>query len=163
MDSLVCVVCVSLIWVITAFLKTATTSGGGGWGRGSLRGYWYSGFQVTGMIKWGQKEKEKNPWTNIPPPPPPTPPKKRDKIPSRDTQKLSGIFKIPKRIPYANQGTKKNTWIFLSKFQTQTILWSFPSYEIWSTPQGRYIHHLSGIRRYMLGKSYDLKETDAIK
>ena len=65
---------------------------------------------------------------------------------------------------YPNQGTKKMlAKIFLSKFQTETILRSFPSYEIWSTPQGRYIHNLSGIRRYMLGKSYDLKEKDAIE
>ena len=152
---------VSLIWVITAFLKTATTSrgwggGGGGGGTGTLD------FKWQGWSNGDKNKKKKIPGPKFNPPC-----KKRKKIPSRDTQKLSGIFRlfwIPKRIPYSNQGTQKIlAKIFLSKFQTQTILLSFPSYEIWSTPQGRYIHHLSGIRRYMLGKSYDLKEKDAIK
>ena len=136
---------VSLIWVITAFLKTATTSRG--WG----------GEEEGVLVLRISSDRDDQMGTKI----------KRKKIPSRHTQKLSGIFRlfgIPKRIPYSNQGTKNIlAKIFLSKFQTQTILRSFPSYEIWSTPKGRYIHHLSGIRRYMLGKSYDLKEKDAIK
>ena len=153
---------VSLIWVITAFLKTATTSRGWGGGGGGGGGTGTLDFKWQGWSNGDKNTKKKMPGPKFNPPC-----KKRKKIPSRDTQKLSGIFRLfwmPKRIPYSNQGTKKIlAKIFLSKFQTQTILRSFPSYEIWSTRKGRYIHHLSGIRRYMLGKSYDLKEKDAIK
>ena len=162
MDSLVCVVCVSLIWVITAFLKTATTSGGGG-GRGRRRAYWYSGFQVTGMIKWGQKEKEKNPWTNIPPPTPP--PKKRDKIPSRDTQKLSGIFRlfwIPKRIPYVNQGTKKILEFSSQNFKPKQSF-DHSRHMKSGVPLRAATYIIYQVSGGICSVEYDLKEKDAIK
>ena len=63
MDSLVCVVRVPNLSHNSLFKDRYDQQGVGG--RGRRRGYWYSGFQVTGMIKWGQKYKEKNPWTKI--------------------------------------------------------------------------------------------------
>ena len=106
---------VSLIWVITAFLKTATTSrgwggGGGGGGTGTLD------FKWQGWSNGDKNKKKKIPGPKFNPPC-----KKRKKIPSRDTQKLSGIFRlfwIPKRIPYSNQGTKKK---YLLKFSSQNF------------------------------------------
>ena len=161
MDSLVCVVCVPNLSHNSFFWRPLRPAGGGG--EGEEERVLVLRISSDRDDQMGTKRKRKKSLDqNLTPPPQ----KKGKKIPSRDTQKLSGIFTlfwIPKRIPYSNQGTKKLlAKIFLSKFQTQTVLQSFPSYEIWSSPQGRYIHHLSGIRRYMLGKSYDLKEKDAI-
>ena len=85
----------------------------------------------------------------------PRPPKGKKSHPGirRNYQESSDCSEYPKEFPIQIKVPKKIlAKIFLSKFQTQTILRSFPSYEIWSTPQGRYIHHLSGIRRYMLGR-----------
>ena len=167
MDSPVFVVCVSLIWVITALLKTATTSGG--WGEGEEEGVLVLRISNDGDDQMGTKRKRKKiPGPKFNPPPHPPPPKKEEKKSHpgirRNYQESSDCSEYPKEFPPQIKIPKKIlAKIFLSKFQTQTILRSFPSYEIWSTPQGRYIHNLSGIRRYMLGKSYDLKEKDAIK
>ena len=54
MDSLVCVVRVPNLSHNSLFKDRYDQQGVGG-GRGRRRGYWYSGFQVTVMIKWGQK------------------------------------------------------------------------------------------------------------
>ena len=113
--------------------------------------YWYSGFQVTGMIKWGQIKKSLD--QNLTPP---LPCKKNEKNPipgyAETIRNLQIVLNTQKNSLLKSRYQKILAKIFLSKFQTQTILRSFPSYEIWSTPQGRYIHHLSGIRRYMLGR-----------
>ena len=82
---------------------------GWGVGEGEFEGVLVLRISSDRDDQMGTKRKRKKSLDQYSPPPPPPPPKKRDKIPSRDTQKLSGIFKIPKRIPYANQGTKKNT------------------------------------------------------
>ena len=153
MDSLVCVVCVSLIWVITAFLKTATTSEGGG-GEGEEEGVLVLRISSDRDDQMGTKRKRKKSLDQyLPPPPPPTKKKGQNPIPGyAETIRNLQIVLNTQKNSLCKLRYQKNTWIFLSKFQTQTILWSFPSYEIWSTPQGRCIHHLSGIRRYMLGR-----------
>ena len=81
---------------------------GWGVGEGEFEGVLVLRISSDRDDQMGTKRKRKKSLDQYSAPPPPHQ-KKRDKIPSRDTQKLSGIFKIPKRIPYANQGTKKNT------------------------------------------------------
>ena len=80
MDSLVCVVCVSLIWVITAFLKTATTSGGGGGGGGG-GGTGTPDFKWQGWSNGDKNKKEKIPGPKFNHPPPPPQKKEKNPIP----------------------------------------------------------------------------------
>ena len=90
---------------------TVSCPGGGGGG--------YSGFQVIGMIEWGQKSKpQKNPLTKIYPPPPPFQEKSHAQFPSHkhfqkalnDITRQNGNigFEYPPN-PYLNQVTQKNT------------------------------------------------------
>ena len=81
----------------------------------------------------------------------------------RNYQESSDCSECPKEFPTQIKVPKK----YLLKFSSQNFKpkqsFDHSRHEIWSTRKGRHIHHLSGIRRYMLGKSYDLKEKDAIK
>ena len=121
---------VSLIWVITAFLKTATTSRGWG-GEGEEEGvlvFWISSDRDDQM---GTKIKRKKSLDqNL------TPPAKKGKKSHpgirRNYQESSDCSEYPKEFPIQIKVPKKIlAKIFLSKFQTQTILRSFRSYEIW--------------------------------
>ena len=160
MDSLVCVVRVPNLSHNSLFKDRYNQQGVGGEGEEEgVLVFWISSDRDDQM---GTKIKRKKSLDqNL------TPPAKKGKKSHpgirRNYQESSDCSEYPKEFPTQIKVPKTYLLKFSSKFQTQTILPSFPSYEIWSTPKGRYIHHLSGIRRYMLGKSYDLKEKDAIK
>ena len=104
--------------------QSSSPKGGGG----------YSGFQVMGMIEWGQKSKES---LGLPTKPKKIPGPKIN--PQKSHAELRGHYhessdylNTPKN-PYLNQATQNNTCqIFLPK----KILQSSPSLEIQSTPPG---------------------------
>ena len=127
-----------------------------------MRGYWYSGFQVTGMIKWGQKEKEKNPWTNIPPPPPSPHQKKGTKShpgirrnyqeSSKYPKEFPMQIKVPKKIlEFSSQNFKPKQSFDHSRHMKSGVPLRAATYIIYQVSGG------------ICSVEYDLKEKDAIK
>ena len=161
MDSLVCVVRVPNLSHNSLFKDRYDQQGVGGEEEGVL----VLRISSDRDDQMGTKIKRKNSLDqNLTPPPPPAKKgKKSHPGIRRNYQESSDCSEYPKEFPTQIKVPKT----YLLKFSSQNFKpkqsFDHSRHEIWSTRKGRHIHHLSGIRRYMLGKSYDLKEKDAIK
>ena len=100
---------VSLIWVITAFLKTATTSRGWGGGGGGGGGTSTPDFKWQGWSNGDKNKKEKIPGPKFNPPPPPPPPhqKKGTKSHPGIRRNYQESSKYPKEFPMQIKVPKK--------------------------------------------------------
>ena len=112
------------------------------------------------MIKWGQKEKEKNPWTNIPPPPPHQ--KKGTKShpgirrnyqeSSKYPKEFPMQIKVPKKIlEFSSQNFKPKQSFDHSRHMKSGVPLRAATYIIYQVSGG------------ICSVEYDLKEKDAIK